>query len=70
MASQVTGKETWEKFVEADGFISKNINEVIADLEIGDYDEEKEMIESLNIAMNYYDVEFENEREERWRFKN
>lgn len=70
MVSQSEGKKIWEKSADEDGFISKSTSQVISELGIEDYDEEKEMTESLTLAMNYYDVEFENETEERWRFKN
>lgn len=68
MISQNEGKEMWLKCADADGWISKDTSAVINELEITGYDDEKEAEESLNLAMNYYDIEFENEKEERWKF--
>ena len=58
----------WLKCTDADGWISKDTSTVIAEIGITGYDEEKEAEESLNLAMNFYDIEFENEKEERWKF--
>lgn len=67
--SQSTGKEIWQKFADSAGWISKSVMQVVD--EVGyDTRNEKEITEkSLLLAQNYFDIEFENEKEERWRFK-
>lgn len=66
--NQNEGKEMWLKCADADGFISKDTSDVINDLDIVGYDAEKEAEKSLNQAVNYFDVEFANEKQERWKF--
>lgn len=67
--SQSTGKEIWQKFADSDGWISKSVIQITDEMDYGTRDEKEITEESLSLAQNYFDIEFENEKEERWRFK-
>lgn len=61
------GKEMWLKVADADGWISKDASKA-AELLFNQIEDQIDAEKELNYAMNYHDIEWENEDEERWRF--
>jgi len=62
------GKQMWIDTADADGWISKDTSGVMEALDITDYEVQYEAERVLETARNYYDTEFENDDEIRWRF--
>jgi hypothetical protein len=61
-------KEEWGTHANKKGFISVTPEEIVQDIE--DYDERKEKQEALYGCMSFYDIEWENDKEESWKFLN
>lgn len=57
----------WKQQADADGWISKDPEEIADDIE--DYDDRRQLEEILYKTMYYFNVEWENEDEKRWKFK-
>ncbi|WP_064967992.1 hypothetical protein [Tenacibaculum ovolyticum] len=61
-------KEEWKRHENNKGFISISPEEIVENIE--DYDKKKEKQEALYGCMYFYETEWENEKEESWRFIN
>lgn len=64
--SNTDARAIWKDYEDAEGWISKSPEEVGED--IGDFDEAYVTIPALYSAMNFYDIEYEQPEEKRWRF--
>lgn len=58
--------ELWKQNEDNDGWISKDPEEIVDDIE--DYDERNATQEILYTVMYLYNIEFEDETQQRWRF--
>lgn len=61
-------KQVWISHQNKDGFISKNVDDILEEENIQSYDEVKEFTEGLNTAQNYFNIEFKDSTEKEWRF--
>ncbi len=64
--SNSEARAIWKDYEDENGWISKSPEEVAEDIE--DFDEAYVTIPALYSAMNFYEIEYEQPDEARWRF--
>lgn len=64
--SLTEARSVWKDYEDSEGWISKTPEEIAEDIE--DFDDQRVTMEALWRSMNFYEIEYEQPSESRWRF--